>query len=192
MTFKQQLIEMDACQDAIDWIKDRTIQQAWNDCHCGDWMLWLLEQMKEKEGWLDEKEIMLLGCWCSRRALKYIPEGETRSLKAIEAKEKWARGEITKEEVVVICNVAKAVINTAWIVWGSTKLVANSAEWTAAWNVTCAFAKAATGAANVSTWTSAWASAMTTVYDKESSIQADYIRTQFTPPKGELCLLNNN
>ena len=42
MSFKQQLIEMDACQEAIDWVENRTIKEAWTDCQRGDWMLWLL------------------------------------------------------------------------------------------------------------------------------------------------------
>ena len=179
MSFKQQLIEMDACQDAIDWVEDRTVQQAWKDCQRGDWMLWLLEQMEEVEGWADEKEIMLLDCWCARRALKYIPEGETRPLKAIEAKEKWTRGEITREEMDTARSAAWAV---AW-----------AAASTATYTGTCI----ATWASASATCAAAWAAACTTttraaVCNQESSIQADYIRTQFTPPKGDLCLSNDN
>jgi len=196
MSFKQQLIEMDVCKEAIDWVEDRTIQQAWKDCQRGDWMLWLLEQIEGEKGWLDEKEIMLLGCWCARRALKYIQEREIRPLKAIEAKEAWAKGEITREEMDAACAAA----------WDASWAAAKNAAWAAA--CTATHAAAAWGAACTATcaaaWNVEWAAARATaraaaraagcdaMYNKESSIQADYIRTQFTPPKGDLCLSNNN
>jgi len=137
MSFKQQLIDWEVCKKAIQWVEDRTLQQAWNDCPRGDWMLWLLEEMKEKEGWLDEKQITLLDCWCARRTFKYLPEGETRPLKAIEAKEAWARGEMTRKEMDIAIEKARISI---WIV------------------------------------------AMVAAFDIESPIQADYLRTQFSPP----------
>ena len=195
MSFKQQLIEMDACQDTIDWVEDRTIQQAWTDCQRGDWMLSLLETMKKEEGWLDEKEILLLGCWCARRALKYVPEGETRPLKAIEAKEKWAKGEITREEMdaakAAARSAARSVANAAYAAANATNATnaARVAAWaaarsaaraSAAWVTARAAAYAAYAAASDAEWNAAWDAA----YNKESSIQADYIRTQFTPPKG--------
>jgi len=177
MSFKQQLIKLNVCQDAIDWVEDRTIQQAWNDCRRGNWMLWLLEEMKEEEGWLDEKEIMLLGCWCSRRALKYMPEGETRSLKAIEAKEAWARGEITREEMVAARPAAWAAINDARdanavsATTSAASAAASAAAWAAAW-----------ATAKTVTWAAACTAAWDASWVEEASIQADYIRTQFTPP----------
>jgi len=163
MSFKQQLINLDVCKEAIDWVEDRTIQQAWKDCHRGDWMLWLLEQMEGEKGWLDEKEIMLLGCWCARRALKYVSEGETRPLKAIEAKEKWAKGEITREEM----DAARSAANAA--AWATTSIAERFAAWAAARSAARAAAIAA-----------AIVAAM--VCNEESLIQADYIRMQFTPP----------
>jgi hypothetical protein len=201
MSFKQQLIELKACREAINWVENRTFEQAWRDCHRGDWMLWLLEQMREKEGWLNEKDIMLLGCWCTRRALKYVPEEEKRPLKAIEAKEAWIRGETTREEMITARAAALDAAREAYaaandtglvITWKAANAAANAAASTTA-SVTAAFvAKAAEWAAkwasvNVSVWVDAWAA-----NDEESLVQADYIRTQFILPKGNLCLSNNN
>jgi len=211
MSFKQELIERKACKEAIDWVEDRTIEQAWNDCHHGDWMLWLLEEMKGEKGWPDEKQNTLLGCWCARRALKYIQEEETRPLKAIETKEKWAKGEITREEMnaaraaasdavkVAVYNVTRAKESSA--AWGAARAVARAAAMTAAYDAANDAARAAAWGA---TRAAAMTAAMTAVYhaassaaiaaasDEESLIQANYIRTQFTPPKGDLCLSNNN
>ena len=179
MSFKQFLIEMNACQEAIDWVENRTIKEAWTDCHRGDWMLWFLEEMKEKEGWLDEKEIMLLGCWCARRALKYVSEGETRPLKAIEAKEKWARGETTKEEMDAARAAARSAARAAArsAAWASASVAARAAVWAANDS-----ARAAAYAAALTVNDSAKAAVCDAAYDEELSIQADYIRTQFTLP----------
>jgi len=188
MSFKQQLIDLDVCKEAIDWVEDRTIQQAWKDCPHGDWMLWLLEEMEGEKGWLDEKEIMLLGCWCARRVLKYIPEGETRPLKAIEAKEAWARGEITREEMAV-------ALTSVWTAVHDAVIVARNAACNVTCTAACAAALAAANAvASDTAWVSVWISAYdkrsgtgwTAAYDEESLIQANYIRTQFTPLKGNL------
>ena len=42
MNVKAELKQMNACSDAIDWIGNRTIEQAWSECRRIDWMLWLL------------------------------------------------------------------------------------------------------------------------------------------------------
>jgi len=202
MSFKQQLIKMKACKEAIDWVEDRTIQQAWKDCSHGDWMLWLLEMMKKEEGWPDEKQNTLFGCWCARRALKYVPEGETRPLKAIEAKEKWAKGEITREEMIAARTAARSVaLASAWdaassaanaAAWASVSIAARYAAWAAANDAARVAASAANAAARVAASATAWGVVWDAAYDEELSIQADYIRTQFTPPKGNLCLSNNS
>jgi 2-methylaconitate cis-trans-isomerase PrpF len=153
---------------------------------------------------------MLLGCWCARRALKYIPEEETRPLKAIEAKEAWARGETTREEMVVARNAAyeasreayAAANDTALDISRDITLVATSAV---AWAAASATASAtAANAALAAEWAAALAAVNVSVYnisiwvdiraanDEESLVQAEYIRTQFILPKGDLCLLNNN
>ena len=187
MTFKQRLIEMHACQDAVNWVEDRTIKQAWDDCYRGDWMLWLLEEMKGEEGWLDEKGIMLLGCWCARRSLKYIPKGETRPLKAIEAKEGWARGYVTEEKMIDASNAAWDAASD--LTWGSVNDLTRDAAYAAAYDTS----NAAVWAASDAAWAAAYdvvrdiaryaanAAARYAAYNEESSIQADYIRSKTIP-----------
>jgi hypothetical protein len=38
---KQKLKELNACDEAMWWTSDRTIEEAVRDCHRGDWLLWL-------------------------------------------------------------------------------------------------------------------------------------------------------
>jgi hypothetical protein len=43
-TFNQYLKSLEACQTAIDWAGDKTIEQVVADCHRGDWLLWLAKK----------------------------------------------------------------------------------------------------------------------------------------------------
>ena len=44
-TFKQLLIQLDACKEAIEWAEDKTIEQVVKECHRGDWLLWLAQKV---------------------------------------------------------------------------------------------------------------------------------------------------
>ena len=46
MTFADQLRKMNACPEAIVWVGDRTLQQAWAECERGDWMAWLTFELR--------------------------------------------------------------------------------------------------------------------------------------------------
>jgi hypothetical protein len=58
--FQEQLKRNYACRDAIRWVGDKNLQEAWKECTNGFWMIWLLDKMQGKEGWLNEKEILKL------------------------------------------------------------------------------------------------------------------------------------
>jgi len=47
----------------------------------------------------DHKIVVGLACDCAERALKYIPDGETRPAEAIRITRLWIKGEATIEEV---------------------------------------------------------------------------------------------
>jgi hypothetical protein len=34
------LVAFEACKESRAWVGDRSIEEAWQDCHRGDWMLW--------------------------------------------------------------------------------------------------------------------------------------------------------
>ncbi len=39
---KTKLQNLNACKQALDWVADKSVHDAWNTCERGDWMLWLL------------------------------------------------------------------------------------------------------------------------------------------------------
>ena len=97
--FNRLLATLGACKDARSFCEGKSISEAWNSCERGDWMLWLCALMAGKEGWPTRKQVVLASCACARKALKFVPEGETRPLEAIETAEKWANGNATLREV---------------------------------------------------------------------------------------------
>lgn len=84
------LNKLDACQRAVRWVGDRDLARTWEECERGDWLLWLAGRMVGKEGWPTHQQVVLAACACARRGLRFVPEGEERPLRAIEAAEHWA------------------------------------------------------------------------------------------------------
>jgi hypothetical protein len=89
---KHKLIEMNACSEAIEWIEDRTLEQAWNECERGDWMLWLAQ----KKG-VDLRKLTLAKARCVK-LVTHLMEDE-RSRNAVEVAERYGLGEATREEL---------------------------------------------------------------------------------------------
>jgi hypothetical protein len=129
-----------ACADAVAWVAAHggTPRRIWSDCPRGDWMLWLAA----KRG-VDRKLVVTAVCKCARLALKHVPAGETRPLKAIEAAEAWVRGEATIEQVRAAADAADA----AYAAYAADAAYAAYAAYAAAAAAYAAYAAAAAAAA---------------------------------------------
>jgi hypothetical protein len=44
MKLRNKLRKLGACKEAIAWVGDKTLRQAWDECPCADWMLWLYQR----------------------------------------------------------------------------------------------------------------------------------------------------
>jgi len=92
MKFQQKLKNLNACSSAVGWVNGMGIKKAEALCERADWMLWLYAKMKDKPGWPTHQEIVLVACWCARRAQKYwTDKKDNRPINAIKAVEKWAK-----------------------------------------------------------------------------------------------------
>jgi len=90
------LKKLEACKEAVEWAKQfTTLQEAWDVCERGDWMLWLLGKKSGKPESKSRKKLVLAACKCARLSLKYVKKGEPRPLKAIQTAEMWANGDIS-------------------------------------------------------------------------------------------------
>ena len=100
---KTLLTKLKACKPALDWVGDKTIEQAWNECQRGDWLLWLAAKLD-----IDRKILVYAASQCARTSLQYVPIDEKRPLIAIETAERWTRGEATLDEVKIAADAAYA------------------------------------------------------------------------------------
>ena len=86
--------KLGACSEALEWAEDYdNLQDAWDKCERGDWMLWLLGKQAGIPESDSRKKLVLAACQCARLTLPYVKEGEGRPLKAIETAEAWAHSE---------------------------------------------------------------------------------------------------
>ena len=97
------LRRLDACDDAVAWAQqfDGSPEAAWQSCHRGNWMLWLLGQFAGEPDSDARKRLVLCACECARLAppIKRA-EWEQARLNCLDVTEQWARGEgATIEEV---------------------------------------------------------------------------------------------
>src|SRR3990170_2573765 len=106
-----QLVKLRACREALEWVRDyQSLDDAWQHCERGDWMLWLAGKLSGNSESDSRKKVVLAACQCARLALKYVKSGEERPLKAIEITEAWTRGEgnITLSDVREAADAAYA------------------------------------------------------------------------------------
>ena len=120
-----------ACREARSWLTTQTDPHvAWETCERPDWMIWFARRRS-----VERKVLVRIACDCARTALRFVPEGEDRPRLAIEAAERWTRGEATIDEVRVAAAYAAAY-------------AADTVAFTAAANAADAAAAAADAAAN--------------------------------------------
>ena len=99
---KAQLKLLRACAEAVEWVEDKTLTEAWATCERADWMLWLCERMAGKPDWPTRQALVLVACACAETVLeifekKYPKDGRPR--KAIETARAWAQGSATIHKV---------------------------------------------------------------------------------------------
>lgn len=159
-----------ACQEAIEWVGDRPIQEAWDACGRGDWMLWLIRRMADKPGWPSLQAVVGLCCDCADLGGEYWI-GDAPRL-AIEASRAWCRGEASIEDVTAAAWDAGdaagdvAIKSAAW----AAAMAASTAAHVA--NVTWAAGSAANAAATAN------ALAAATSFDRDDVLRriADIVR----------------
>lgn len=106
------LKRLGACPKAIEWAKGyRSARKAWQECHRGDWMLWLCGRYSGQPESAGRKKLVLCACECARLSLpiyekKYPNDNRVRN--CIEVAERWAKGKTTIEELREARSVAHA------------------------------------------------------------------------------------
>lgn len=145
-----------ACESGLKWAeKQSDLYELWNNCHRGDWLLWLAKKLK-----VDERKHMLCAALCAHTVAHLMTD--RRSREAVRIAFLWGRGKATDEKLLSARKAAWAATcgcatTAAALAAGDTALAAASA---ATWAATrAADADAADGAARAAALATAWAAA---------------------------------
>ena len=76
----------------VNFISDKSFQEAWSTCPSGDWMLWLCGKMSDAPGWPERKEIIAIVRKCVELATgsPLTKQSKDGPLKVLE---RWERDE---------------------------------------------------------------------------------------------------
>ena len=97
------LEKLSACREAIEWVKDqKSPEKAWQNCHRGDWMLWIAKKLD-----VDDRLLTLAKATCANQARHFMTD--QRSLDALDACFRYANGELTREELNTFTSAAAYV-----------------------------------------------------------------------------------
>jgi hypothetical protein len=139
MKAKELLIELDACVEAIDWAGDMTVQEAWDACPRGDWMLWFYSKQYPE----NIKELTLAKGHCAN-TVRHLMKDE-RSIAAIDAAIAFGECKTTQKELDDAYDHAYAAYVAAYAAYVAAVAASASASYAA--DVAAAAAAAADVAA---------------------------------------------
>ena len=105
-TLKELLKELNACSEAREWAADKTIEQAVDQCHRGDWLLWLARKV-----YIGLQPLTLAKGHCAN-TVRDLMEDE-RSIKAVDMAILFGEGRATLDELKAAYAAADAAYAAA-------------------------------------------------------------------------------
>ncbi len=91
--FKEFLDSKEACNEAKEWAKGKTLEEIWETCHRGDWMLWLFRRATN----YNYQQLTLAKGHCAN-TVRHLMKDE-RSVKAVDAAILFGEGNLTESEL---------------------------------------------------------------------------------------------
>ena len=102
------LEKLSACREAIEWVKSqKSPEKAWQNCHRGDWMLWIAKKLD-----VDDRLLTLAKATCANQVRSLMTD--QRSLDALDACFRYANGELTREELNTFTSAASDAAYAAY------------------------------------------------------------------------------
>ena len=101
MKAKDLIEKYKGCKEAIEWAGDMTVQEAWETCHRGDWMLLVYSKIYK-----NLRELTLAKGHCAN-TIRHLLSDE-RSKEAIDVAIAFGMGEATKDELKAAADSAYA------------------------------------------------------------------------------------
>jgi len=131
-TFKELLIELNACKDAREWAGDKSWEECYATCHRGDWLLWLFKRTNP-----DDLKLLTLAKGHCANTVRHLMKDE-RSIKAVDAAIAFGEGKISRDELDAA---------VAYADYAAYADAADAADYYAAFAASAAYADAADAAA---------------------------------------------
>ena len=100
-TFKDLLIELNACSPAIVWVEDKNIEEVLRDSYRGDWLLWLAKKLD-----LPFNKLTLAKARCAKTVIHLMKN--QKSIYAVNIAERFGLDECTLEELNAAAYAASA------------------------------------------------------------------------------------
>jgi len=113
-----------ACGESMDWIEENNIQsleEAWNACERGDWLLWLAQELG-----IEKRKLVLCGALCAHTVIQSMKDPRSRN--AVRMAFLWSRGKATDAQLVAAGDDAREAAYDA--------VSERDADWTAARSAT--------------------------------------------------------
>ena len=102
------LENLKACEGAIDYVKtQKSAKDAWMNCSRGDWMLWLAKKLD-----VDDRLLTLAKATCANQVRHLMTD--QRSIDALDASFRYAKGELTREELNTYAAASSAAYAAAY------------------------------------------------------------------------------
>jgi len=161
MTFNQYLQSVNACEPAVEWAGNKTIEEVVATCDRGNWLLWLAQKCD-----IGLQPLTLAKGHCAN-TVRHLMNDE-RSIRAVDVAIAFGEGKATREELDAACFAAAAAAAYA------SASAANAA--TSAYAAAFANASAAAAATAASYAAYAAAYAADTDYDANRLQTADICR----------------
>ena len=90
---KEILKKLNACKESIEWVGDKTIEQAINECPRGDWMLWLFQKVCP-----DDLRLLTLAKGHCANTVRHLMSDEL-SIKAVDVAIAFGEGKASRKEL---------------------------------------------------------------------------------------------
>jgi len=165
MTLIEKLFELKACPDSLDWVGDKTIEEAWSTCERSDWMIWFLAKT--------DLDLIDPICDIAERVLHLVPENNRWVCSnAIDA----ARRRANQSELSAACNAFDDSIYS----YNATYAFYAAVLYAAAHSSVYAAAHSLFSVAHAAAHAAADAACSDSSYRNEQKKQCDIIRKYFT------------
>ena len=120
-TFQELLRELNACQDARMWARGKTIDEVVEECHRGDWLLWLARKVD-----IGLKPLTLTKGLCAN-TVRHLMKGE-QSMKAVDVAIAFGEGKATLDELNNAAAYADAAYDAAYDAYDAAYDAASAAN----------------------------------------------------------------